>query len=448
MRIAILNVYALIFLAGLSVGCSETRTFDNPIDPNCKDDRARPSTQKINCPGNTAGVSAGSGAEGDGAESIQDSGVGAKNDTRGLHFVNAFDVSPPGCSDINGVRVLENGSDLMVFILASCGGLPTAVFAVRTSFAGEFIDSRKISLDCDDKGPVSRIAADHGGTRHFVVYACDRLGSSETYAVSVDQNGVAGQIQTVEKYPGPREIFTLDILWNEVALSFGFIHNNTFQRYSESGSKIGSPAKFGDGNYIDPPQVSTSTSTPAVRAQVFDGGWTIVARSGTGSNSGKPACAIIDTAGFLQLKQVAIGLSTDVVDYAYILSPELLIFVNRYRQSISEYQFNSSTCMPTKYPPIEISVTDSQVLGFGFRFFRALPISSREAGALYFSQENSLILAIMPRSGEFKILNELNIASFQQLHSADMKIIQNRLYVSYDQDGRGFIAQSNEIDPP
>lgn len=411
---------SVFLLACLALACSADYAFDNPVDPECKNkDNPSACTATTGSAG-TATSSSGPGAP-SGSETSTSSGTTTTtNAVAGsvYNFVNSFSVTPSGCSKVGKVQVFENGTELMIFVLATCSDR-AHVYAYKASYAG-VASSTPIMLTSDCNSGTTGIndfTVDKGPNNYLLAYVCKISSSSfvtKVATVSTTVNiGTSTTYETLSTAKGYR------LAWNSSSNTFGLAKSGVFQRFNESGSTAGGPVTL---NSVYPKQFD-----------VVDGQWLIVDYyyyATTISPSGTLGCDKVNT-----LAKFGGGLM------AFHGTQKIILMKDGY---LASQDIVPSTCITIGDRSDYVKLTN---IGNSLDI-RSNSLLNSTIGALLFTNGKGLILATYPRLGTYKIHAENSVAGYTEtMNSAEVKVIQSKLYVAYDKDGAGYVSYSNETVP-
>ena len=404
----------LVSVLALCLGCGKGYQFNNPVDPACQDN----SNSSACTTSSTQATSGGdSGSPTSGGTNTSTSSPSSNLSGTVYNFVNSFNVTPTGCSGVGKVQVFDNGSDLMIFFLATCSSRPH-VYAYRASYAGVASTSpAMMTSDCNTGTTgITDFAADKGPDTYLLAYVCGVSSSSYvTKVMTVSKSVVAGLSAT---YETSTQAYPYQLAWNSSSNTFGLAGAGAFQRFNQSGGAAGGPVTLSDTAY---PNVF----------QVVDGQWLMTDYNNkltTISSSGAVGCNV--DAGFTSSTLLFSG-SDQVVE---IWSDG----------SIAAQHIVPTTCLPTGAVSTTARLTNQ---GTAYKIRGGLLLSS-SIGSTLFSNGKAVILATYSRSDPFTLYAENSVVGFStNLSRAEYKTIQNKIYVTCAKDGVGYVTYSTESVP-
>lgn len=344
-----------------------------------------------------------------------------------FNFANTVELTPEGCEDVRGVRILDNGDGLMVFINVKCSQRHH-VYAAPLTYEGNARSTLvQISSACDTSDGVVGFEADRGNTSHLVVYTCKRASNDyDIHVVSVDFEGGGSAATTF--LDGEFYLPSYKVLWNLSSGTFGVYGVNKFQRFDESANKVGGPITIGDG--------------PIYSDQIINGSWVFTHYDSFFSDGGN--CTKVNGSGILECNRVNSELDLKTM---IILSHNHGVTVagvgGGLEKAISPFDFNVENCQGSN-DGFETRIYLNNKIASPDDILRTLYIGNARSLMLFKTAEDSLGLATFSLQQDFTIQSEVSVTGFSNLNSADMRVINNKIYVAYDNDGRGFMTYTKE----
>ncbi len=401
-KILILSYLLLVFF---TVGCedlAEKRKFENPNDPKAEKANASKTSSQNDPTTNTTTTGNPGAPNGQENTSQNEEDFEVKGS---FNFSHVISVTPEGCSEVKKIKFFDNNSDLMVFVQTKCS-TRQHVYAVTMTYSGETTSTPKlITSDCNTGSGIIGFDVDKGSSNYLMSYACqDDDATFKIIPISLDGiPGISKEVSTMGR-----------IAWNDEAKAFGFAgYPLGLQRFDEHGETIGGP--------IEARTASLS------QFSVFDGEWLVYSESQGYSMT-------INQSGAIKCKDGPIA------NYrAVFLSKDLFLEFSIGVQGIYTYSFDGTTCKDVKRRG------DVVYASFG-SVFNGIMLDETMAVALYetnSSTNKSLTVTTIDISSG-SLYADSSVAGFSTLNFAEVRAIDNKIYVGYDKNGEGFISYSEE----
>lgn len=328
------------------------------------------------------------------------------------NFSKSFAVGATGCSNIQKVRTFDTGTGLIIFYSANCG-TRNHVYSTLSDYAGDGQTTPVLlSADCNSGSTgVKSYTIDKGTTGFLMAYECNpSSGSYTTRIVAINSGGSPTAVSTYESLTTSKSYI---MAWNATASTFGLARAGQFQRYNESAVAVGGP-------------IATNSQT-LYQNFVNAGNWFLI------NDYSYAACSKINSAGSLLCNGINM---TGTYKAAGAMATTL---VNQYASSsFNTFTINTTDCTATKDAD-GMNTTNTIVASFG-----AMQLNT-SISAYLFKSANSLIFTTFTPT---QIYSENSVAGYStSMGDAEAKVINTKVYVSYDKDGAGFVSYSAESVP-
>jgi hypothetical protein len=328
------------------------------------------------------------------------------------NFSKSFAVGATGCSNIQKVRTFDTSTGLIIFFSANCG-TRNHVYSTLSDYAGNGQTTPVLlSTDCNSGSTgVKSYTIDKGTTGFLMAYECNpSSGSYTTRIVAINSGGSPTAVSTYESLTTSK---TYIMAWNATASTFGLARAGQFQRYNESAVAVGGP-------------IATNSQT-LYQNFVSGGSWYII------NSIYNALCSKVSAAGSLLCNGITM---TGTSRPGGAVSST---FVNdSSSSSFNTYTINTTNCTATI--DADLMKTSNSIIGS----FGALQVSTN-ISAYLFKSPNSLIFTTFTPT---QIYSENAVAGYTtSMGDAEAKVINTKVYVSYDKDGTGFVSYSAESVP-
>lgn len=434
------SIVTIIVLA-----CGVGKPLDNPADPECSTastaDSSSTDTSTSDCFGGTVSTTTSSTGEvttvtetstnvGGGITtktSTSTSTSGSTTPAVSFNFNSNKNITPSSC-EVSQTQIIDVGDGILVFVLGSCSGARAQGYVAKSDYGLSSTLNYTQFTDCA-QGSTGGLdfAADGSSTGALAVYQC-QAQSSYSYdikAIPISTSGTPGTAISYTNFStNSYSIYHEHVVWNSTAQVFGMAMYGKFQRFDQNGNPVGGAVTLSNGKIVD--------------LIVSNGSWYALSSSSSDSPYDSTYCTVLSSSGVSLANGVALSNS-----YAARLDSDLFSISSAGPYAINSANVSQVCARDTSSNNVDLSGS-VQVR----RLLNIIKLSSSFGASLFTmgtsTSSTTLNLSVFSRSDVLSIISTSSVANITSMNYAHASVINNKLFVFYDDNKSAHVAISSE----